>query len=147
MGRCPWRPSTYSFVCDLYKHSGTSLCPIAWEVFEIWASKTLTKSSPPLKICFNYIWHNMWLSFYFIFICDLNKQSGTSLLHSLYTDFEISALKTLTKLHFFLKFVLRLVLLVFNQNFFRLWPVQAKCHQLLPYPVIRFRDLSIENPY
>ena len=35
MGRCPWRPSTYYFVCDLYKHSGTGLCKIHGGVFEI----------------------------------------------------------------------------------------------------------------
>ena len=105
MGRWPWRPSTYSFVCDLYKHSGTSLCHIAWEVFEIWASKTLTKSFPPPSIYFLVIYDKICgFLFLLFFICDLNKQSGTSLFHILWTYYEISALKTLTRSHIFVKY-------------------------------------------
>ena len=60
---------------------------------------------PPPSIYFLVIYDKICgFLFLLFFICDLNKQSGTSLFHILWTYYEISALKTLTRSHIFVKY-------------------------------------------
>ena len=66
--------------------------------------KPLPSHSPP-SIYFLVIYDKICgFLFLLFFICDLNKQSGTSLFHILWTYYEISALKTLTRSHIFVKY-------------------------------------------